>query len=167
MLVEPDADFYINYKYKRQALESYFLEITNHCNLACPHCYQEPDNKSADPSIDYLLSLIDSWPDDGYPVALVGAEPTTRKDLPDLIRAINNMNRKHRKVMILTNGVYLSNYEYAQKFEECSPSRFEIHIESACIGYDLTLVGYETRQPSEFSNNVLEWPEFLYCPGWI
>jgi hypothetical protein len=117
-LVEPDADFYTSYEYTRRALESYFLEITNHCNLACPHCYQEPDNTTADPSIDYILSLIDSWPDDGYSVALVGAEPTTRKDLPDLIRAINNMNKKHRNVMILTNGVYLSNYEYAKRFTE-------------------------------------------------
>lgn len=117
-LVEPDSNFYIGYRYQRRALGSYFLEITNHCNLACPHCYQEPDNKSTDPSIDYLLTLIDSWPDNGYPLALVGAEPTTRKDLPDLIRAINNTNKRHRNIMILTNGVYLSNYEYAQKFTE-------------------------------------------------
>ena len=117
-LVEPDSKFYLEYSYHRHALGSYFLEVTNHCNLACPHCYQEPDIKSTDPSIDYLLSLINSWPDDGYPVALVGAEPTTRKDLPDLIRAINSMNKKHRNIMILTNGVYLSNYEYAEKFTE-------------------------------------------------
>ena len=63
---------------------SYFLETTNKCNLACPHCYQEPDNKSIDPAILSILAKIKSWPDDGYPVALVGAEPTTRKDLPEL-----------------------------------------------------------------------------------
>jgi len=127
-LVEPDANFYIEYEYKRRALESYFLEITNHCNLACPHCYQEPDNKSSDPSIDYILTLIDSWPDDGFPVALVGAEPTTRKDLPELIRAINNMNKKPRGIMILTNGVYLSNYDYAKRFTEFDYAKWTVGL---------------------------------------
>lgn len=115
-LVEPDAEFYLNYEYPRRALESYFIEVTNRCNLACPHCYQEPDNKSKDPSIDYLLSLIKSWPDDGYPLALVGAEPTTRKDLPDLIRAIQALPGKPRAIMILTNGVYMSDVDYAKEF---------------------------------------------------
>jgi uncharacterized radical SAM superfamily Fe-S cluster-containing enzyme len=79
-LVEPDAEFYLNYNYPRKALNSYLIEVTNKCNLACPNCYQEPDNMSKDPSIDYLLSIIQSWPDDGKPVALCGAEPTVRKD---------------------------------------------------------------------------------------
>lgn len=115
-LVEPNADFYLNYNYPRHALKSYFIETTNRCNLACPHCYQEPNNKDKDPSIDYILTLIQSWPDDGYPLALVGAEPTTRKDLPDLIRAIQSLPGKSRGIMILTNGVNLSNYSYAEKF---------------------------------------------------
>jgi organic radical activating enzyme len=115
-LVEPDAEFYLNYNYPRQALESYFIEITNRCNLACPHCYQEPDNASKDPAIDYLLELIKSWPDNGFPVALVGAEPTTRKDLPALITAIQSLPGKPRAIMILTNGVYMSDLDYVKEF---------------------------------------------------
>lgn len=115
-LVEPDADFYLNYQYDAHALESYFIEVTNRCNLACPHCYQEPDNMSTDPEITRILSLVSSWPDDGYPLALVGAEPTTRKDLPDIIKAIQALPGKPRGIMILTNGVNLSNREYAEKF---------------------------------------------------
>lgn len=117
-LVEPDAEFYLNYNYPRQALESYFIEVTNRCNLACPHCYQEPDNMSKDPSIDYMLELIKSWPDNGFPVALVGAEPTTRKDLPALIKAIQALPGKPRAIMILTNGVYMSDVEYVKEFAE-------------------------------------------------
>lgn len=115
-LVEPDGEFYLNYNYPRKALQSYFVEITNHCNLNCPHCYQEPDNTQVDPSIDYILELIKSWPDDGYPVALVGAEPTTRKDLPELIKRIQQLPGKSRAIMILTNGVYMSNKEYCELF---------------------------------------------------
>jgi hypothetical protein len=34
---------------------------------------------SKDQPIDYFLEIIKSWPDDGYPVALCGAEPTVRR----------------------------------------------------------------------------------------
>ena len=127
-LVEPDGEFYLNYHYYRHALGSYFIEVTNHCNLACPHCYQEPDNTQTDPKIDYLLELIKSWPDNGYPIALVGAEPTTRKDLPELIEKIQELPGKPRGLMILTNGVYMSNYEYAEKFKDFKNVRWTIGL---------------------------------------
>ena len=117
-LVEPDGEFYLNYNYRRHTLKSYFIEITNRCNLACPQCYQEPDNNSTDPSLEYLLELIKSWPDNGYPIALVGAEPTTRKDLSELIRKIQQLPGKPRGLMILTNGVYMSDLEYCKEFKD-------------------------------------------------
>jgi molybdenum cofactor biosynthesis enzyme MoaA len=115
-LVEPDAEFYLNYVYNKHALKSYFIEVTNRCNLKCPHCYQMPIADSQDPSIEYLLTLIQSWPDDGYPLALVGAEPTVRKDLADLIRSIQGLPGKPRGVMVLTNGVNLADKQYAKQF---------------------------------------------------
>jgi hypothetical protein len=75
-----------------------------------------PDNDSKDPSIAYLISQVESWPDDGYPVSLVGAEPTTRKDLADIVRTINGLGRKPRMIMIVTNGINLGKEEYAKKF---------------------------------------------------
>jgi MoaA/NifB/PqqE/SkfB family radical SAM enzyme len=115
-LVEPNAEFYINYKYNRPPNHTYCLDITNRCNLNCPHCYQIPDNMSKDPSIENILDIIRSWDDDGYAIALMGAEPTTRKDLPELCRAIQALSGKPRSIMILTNGVYLSDYDYAKQF---------------------------------------------------
>lgn len=117
-LVEPNADFYLNYNYPRHALGSYFLDVTNRCNLACPNCYQEPDNMSKDLPIDYFLNIIESWPDDGFPVALCGAEPTVRKDLPEFVDAVLNLPGKSRSVMILTNGVRLADEEYVKQFSK-------------------------------------------------
>jgi MoaA/NifB/PqqE/SkfB family radical SAM enzyme len=117
-LVEPNADFYINYKYDRPTNKTYCLDITNRCNLNCPHCYQIPDNMSKDPSIEEILNIINAWEDDGYAIALMGAEPTTRKDLPELCRAIQALPGKPRGIMILTNGVYLSDLEYTKQFED-------------------------------------------------
>jgi molybdenum cofactor biosynthesis enzyme MoaA len=116
-LIEPDAEFYLDYVYEKIALQSYFLEITNRCNLNCPHCYQMPDNGSIDDSLDDIIKKIISWPDNGYPVALVGAEPTMRKDLLDIIKKIKSLPGKTRDVMILTNGVKLASETFAKQFE--------------------------------------------------
>jgi hypothetical protein len=117
-ILDIDAQFYINQKYERRRPSSYWLDITNRCNLDCPHCYQMPDNKSKDPSIDYLLSQVAGWPDDGLPVSLVGAEPTVRKDLPELILAIQALPGKPRTVIIVTNGVYLAKWNYVKRFKD-------------------------------------------------
>jgi Radical SAM superfamily len=115
-LVEPDAEFYLNFRYTKHPLITYCLDITNRCNLNCPHCYQMPDNSSKDLPIDYFVKMVESYEDDGYNIALMGAEPTTRKDLPELINSIRNIPGKLRKFIVLTNGVNLSNINYARQF---------------------------------------------------
>ena len=117
-ILDIDANFYKNQRYKRRRPSSYWLDITNRCNLDCPHCYQMPDNTSKDPDIDYLLSEIMSWPNNGFPVSLVGAEPTIRKDLPDLILAIHNLPIMTRNVLIVTNGVILAKWDYVSRFKD-------------------------------------------------
>ena len=116
-ILDINTDFYKSQQYQRRRPSSYWLDITNRCNLDCPHCYQMPDNNSKDPSIDYLLSEVLSWPDNGLPVSLVGAEPTVRRDLPDLVRAIQDLPIKRRSVIIVTNGVYLAKWDYVSRFE--------------------------------------------------
>jgi len=116
-LVEIDANFYFNEQvYYKRTPGSYWLDITNRCNLDCPHCYQMPDNLSKDPSIELILNQIKKLPDDGLAVSLVGAEPTTRKDLPNIIEAINDLPFKKRDIMIVTNGINLGKLHYAEKF---------------------------------------------------
>lgn len=115
-LVEPDAKFYLDYVYPKRPLEAYFIEVTNRCNLTCPHCYQIPDNTSKDLPIDYILQTIKSWPDDGYTISLAGAEPTVRKDLPELITAIQALPGKPRRIVVLTNAVRLADMDYAKTF---------------------------------------------------
>lgn len=115
-MVEPNAEFYHSFGYQKHKIKTYLIEVTNRCNLACPHCYQEPDNESKDPSLNDLLDIVRAWPDDGYGVALCGAEPTSRSDLADLIRAIKAMPGKTRPVVVLTNGVYLAKKQYAVQF---------------------------------------------------
>jgi molybdenum cofactor biosynthesis enzyme MoaA len=115
-LVEINAEFYQSQEYKRREPSSYWFDITNRCNLDCPHCYQIPDNLSKDPSKDDVVMQISNLPDDGQPISLVGAEPTTRKDLPDIIKAIQDLPGKPRMVMVVTNGINLGKRSYAEQF---------------------------------------------------
>lgn len=116
-LLDIDAEFYKAQQYQKRRPNSYWLDITNRCNLDCPHCYQMPDNKSKDPAIDYLLEQVKAWPDDGASVSLVGAEPTVRQDLPELIQAIQSLPGKPRTIIIVTNGVYLAKWDYVKRFQ--------------------------------------------------
>jgi molybdenum cofactor biosynthesis enzyme MoaA len=115
-VVDVNAEFYNSQIYEKRKPASYWLDITNRCNLDCPHCYQMPDNTSTDPSIDYIVSQIKSMPDNGYPISLVGAEATTRKDLADLVSAIQAIPGKSRMIMIVTNGINLGKEDYAKNF---------------------------------------------------
>ena len=117
-LVEKNAEFYRNYNYPQRDLQEFYnavcFDITNRCNLACPHCYQLPNNHSSDPRIEEIISRIKLLPDDKA-VVLMGAEPTVRDDLPELITKINKV--RNTPVIVLTNGVRLARIDYISQFE--------------------------------------------------
>lgn len=128
-LVEKDAKFYLEYQYPKRDLQEFFdavcLDITNRCNLNCPHCYQIPDSKSQDTSISAIISQIKKWSKQRA-VVLMGAEPTVRNDLPELIEKINEI--AVRPIMILTNGVNLSRIDYASQFTKFDNVYFTIGL---------------------------------------
>jgi uncharacterized radical SAM superfamily Fe-S cluster-containing enzyme len=94
------------------------LEVTNRCNLDCPVCCSDANNpNSADPSIDQIVSRLPPTrrgllgklrrPN----VVLFGGEPTVRKDLPDVIRALVERGYIPR---LATNGVRLTDDAYLE-----------------------------------------------------
>lgn len=97
----------------------YVIEITDRCNLTCPHCYQMPDNRKIDKSIDDIIENLKTYPDDGESITLAGAEPTMRKDIFELVEKIKNLHtqtgHKPRTVNVLTNGVILDKEDYVKK----------------------------------------------------
>jgi hypothetical protein len=128
-LVEPNADFYTDYIYGQNnlyhTLDAICLDITNRCNLQCPHCYQIPNNQSKDPSINSIIAGVEQWPDQKA-VVLMGAEPTIRNDLPELIDRLNKI--AIRPIMILSNGVRMSDIEYAKQFTKFKNVYFTIGL---------------------------------------
>jgi len=123
-MIEQDWKFFEQSKilknHKNDYLESYndttAIEITDRCNLKCPHCYHNPDNSVVDQEkqliVQRALSTATDW------VCLMGAEPTMREDLPEIIKEIKKAKWKNvvgkKKVTIYTNGVKISNKQYLQ-----------------------------------------------------
>jgi len=89
--------------------------VTDRCNMECPHCYAHIDNKSKDPSVDSVVELAKKVNRSDL-VVLSGAEPTTRRDLPDVCRRI--IDEAGKGNVLLTNAIALSNYDY---FTELNP----------------------------------------------
>lgn len=85
------------------------LDVTDRCNVKCPHCYALPDNRIKDKSIERLVEISRlGTKTRGF--TLMGAEPTTRADLGELVLALKQDSGK--VVNICTNAVNLASQKY-------------------------------------------------------
>ena len=115
-LVDPSLDFFRWLQTAPQADMSArtgmtALSITNKCNVRCPGCYALPDS-SDDPDDVVELAAKSSK----SLLCLMGAEPTMREDLPQLITELKTKYHKH--VMIYTNGIKLEDEAYLQSLTD-------------------------------------------------
>jgi len=128
-IVETDPEFYYGLKHDKPPEISLFLEpllfeVTDKCQLECPHCYHLPDNKTQDRSRENLRELFSNFPKGCFPM-LAGAEPTLRADFADLCNEISKLN--FSKTMVLTNGIRFADEEFSIAVKEAGAP-------SLCIG---------------------------------
>ena len=90
--------------------ETVIIDVTHRCNMGCHNCYI-PNRTIPDLDAGWLKKIFAQLPRGTF-VRLVGAEPTMRQDLPELISSIHSFG--HHPVM-LTNGLKLTNREYLQE----------------------------------------------------
>lgn len=92
-------------------LDFLWLEITSRCNLECVHCYADSSPNPTQTDIltpEHYFNLLDEAAELGCTkVQFIGGEPTTVKELPDLIRFAKQ--KKFEFVEVFTNGVALNN----------------------------------------------------------
>ncbi len=131
-MIERDYEFYKNLVYTpkkdtEQDLQV-ITEVTDRCNIDCPHCYHIPDNEVRDTPIDKLMEKYKSWNLDMEKVifVLAGAEPTLRKDLADLVRTIKK-EWPTTKVVVLTNGIRYSDRDLVQ-------ASIDAKMDAICVG---------------------------------
>jgi molybdenum cofactor biosynthesis enzyme MoaA len=89
--------------------ETVIIDVTHRCNMACLNCYI-PNRKIPDLDRAWLSTIFARRPRGRY-IRLVGAEPTMRSDLFDLIRDIRTHD--HHPVL-LTNGLKLADRGYVR-----------------------------------------------------
>lgn len=115
-LIENDSDFYHTLELDKTTMwnfDRYLLtEVTDRCNLECPHCYHLPDNKIKDILLDSILQRITDYPSAVEDVILAGAESSLRKDISELIVEISNMGKLPH---ILTNGVRFADVDFVKQ----------------------------------------------------
>ncbi|MEA3047565.1 MAG: hypothetical protein QOJ53_1897 [Sphingomonadales bacterium] len=90
-----------------------FADITHRCNMACRNCYI-PVRDLPDLPIDWLYAILERLPRRTR-IRLVGAEPTMREDLPEIIAAVRRLG--HIPV-ILSNGLKLGRPSYVRRLRE-------------------------------------------------
>jgi hypothetical protein len=129
-VVEISTEFYYSLQHVENARllvnnrHVVMFEVTDRCQLSCPHCYHLPDNKTVDRTIDQLVQQLQRLPQDIVPY-FAGAEPTLRKDFVKLVEKIASF--KYPYVFTLTNGIQFANQNFAQ---QC----FDAGLDAAGIG---------------------------------
>ena len=89
------------------------IDITHRCNMKCKNCYI-PNRDVPDMNADLMIDAISRFPKKTT-IRIIGAEPTMRKDLPELITRIKKV--PHR-MTLLTNGLRLSRINYVQTLKD-------------------------------------------------
>ena len=87
-------------------------DVTHRCNMSCKNCYI-PNRNIPDMDIDRLIDCVSRFPKRTM-IRIIGAEPTMRKDLPEIITRVKAAGHK---VCLLTNGLRLSGITYAKKLK--------------------------------------------------
>jgi molybdenum cofactor biosynthesis enzyme MoaA len=88
------------------------IDVTHRCNMTCKNCYI-PNRNIPDMDIDKMIEAISKFPERTM-IRIVGAEPTVRKDLPEIISRIRETG--HRATL-LTNGLKLGNNNYVARLK--------------------------------------------------
>lgn len=86
-----------------------FADITHRCNMECANCYI-PVRDLPDLPVEWLYGILARLPRRTR-IRLVGAEPTMREDLPDIIAEVRRLGHVPT---ILSNGLKLGRLSYVE-----------------------------------------------------
>lgn len=89
------------------------VDLTHRCNMECANCYI-PNRDIPDLDKDKLFDFLSRLPNRTY-IRLIGAEPTMRDDLPEIIAMVKKLG--HRP-SLTTNGLKLAQPSYVKALKE-------------------------------------------------
>lgn len=97
------------YKPEECPFKTVVVDITHKCNMECSNCYI-PNRDIPDTPTGLIEEFLSKLPKRTN-VRFIGAEPTMRSDLPELIQTARKFG--HRP-MVMTNGLRLARKEYVE-----------------------------------------------------
>jgi uncharacterized radical SAM superfamily Fe-S cluster-containing enzyme len=89
-------------------------DITHKCNMECKNCYI-PNRDIGDMDLNKLVDFVKRLPN-RVELRLIGAEPTMRDELPDLIHRLTS-ETPHR-IILLSNGLKFSSRNYTNTIKQ-------------------------------------------------
>ena len=109
---------------ERNPFRTVVADVTHRCNMACANCYI-PNRHIPDMDMARLEACVAAFPR-RTDVRIIGAEPTMRRDLPDIITMIGRLG--HRPVL-LTNGLRLARESYVRTLRDAG-------LRHVCISFN-------------------------------
>lgn len=107
--IVPVAQTYPVFDLEACPFETVIVDVTHKCNMVCANCYT-PDRSLPDMDRAWLRAALARLPPQRF-IRIVGAEPTLRADLCDLIRDVRAA--RHHPVL-MTNGLKLADRAYVE-----------------------------------------------------
>jgi cyclic pyranopterin phosphate synthase len=109
------------------------ISVTQRCNLRCPYCHREGQERTTDASIvemtpAEIVRLSEIAISLGIQrIKITGGEPLLRKDLLDIVKGIGELQGL-QDLSMTTNGHFLASK--AQKLRACGLSRVNVSLPS-------------------------------------
>ena len=100
---------YYEQKPEENTFQDVIIDVTHRCNMNCKNCYI-PNRDIPDMNMDLMIDAISKFPSRTM-IRIIGAEPTMRNDLGEMITRIRKTG--HR-CTLLTNGLRLAKESYVQ-----------------------------------------------------
>ena len=97
---------------EHNTFDAIMADLTHQCNMECSNCYL-PNRDIPDMDKERLYDLVGRLPRRTF-IRLIGAEPTLREDLHDIVRKIKSLGHH---VSLTTNGLKLHRMDYVQKLK--------------------------------------------------
>ena len=134
-LIESDSEFYnnLNCTYDPNLRPGFYngvmlTEVTDRCNLDCPHCYHIPNNALTDINKEIVLNNLKLCKEklSGLEtITLAGAEATIRRDFPELISDITNLGLD---CSVISNGIKLADEKFLKKCLDAGLKDFSVGL---------------------------------------
>lgn len=108
------------------------LSVTDVCNFHCTYClpngYEKKKNQPGFLNLNEIRNLVSAFAEMGFTkIRLTGGEPTVRKDIIDIARAVSS-TAGIKKVAITTNGYKLS--QQVRDFKDAGITSLNVSIDS-------------------------------------